>query len=155
MIHVTIKTKRVYSHDGNGMPKFETVDTTLEDGAEFSNFLKYLPMKNFISDELKIVSVMEDGKEIEKSKWEKMLIDIVQNIDKVEPTIDEKYESEKRRNDELEARLQELEKMIPKKAELKPERNDLTELKKRYTEKTGKKPYHGWDAETLNQKINE
>ena len=69
MIHVTIKTKKIYSHDNSGMPKFETINTTLEDGAQFDKFLKYLPFHNFIKDELEIISVIEDGKEIEKKNF--------------------------------------------------------------------------------------
>lgn len=157
MIHITIKTKRVYSHDGNGMPKFETIDTTLQDGVEFEKFLRYLPMKNFMLDKLKIVSVIEDGKEIDKSKWETMLGYVINGMTKQEATLEEKYALEKQRNDQLEARMAELEKMIPKKASVKQEQgqeqDELSDLRVSYTEKTGKKPFHGWDEKTLKQKI--
>jgi hypothetical protein len=156
MIHITIKTKRVYSHSGDGMPKFETINTTVEDGSQFVKFIKYLPFRSFIPKDLGIVKVVEDGKEIDKTKWVKALSEAVSNMTKIEPTITEKYETEKRRNDELNERLIALEEKLGKDTENPaPVNVDMEELKKAYTEKTGKKPYYGWDAETLTKKINE
>lgn len=161
MIHVTIKTKKIYSYDSSGMPKFETIDTTLQDGVQFEKFLKYLPYQNFIKDNLEIVRVIEDGKEIDKSKWNDLLINAVKSIGKTEPSLADKYEGEKKRNDELQERLDRLEKLLnePKempKIQAKVESSeDIEALRAEYAEKIGKRAYHGWDAETLKQKINE
>ena len=34
-----------------------------------------------------------------------------------------------------------------------PEEDDVAALRSEYQEKLGKRPYHGWDAETLREKI--
>lgn len=37
----------------------------------------------------------------------------------------------------------------------KPDTDDLSALREEYAEKLGKKPFHGWDAETLTAKMAE
>lgn len=161
MIHVTIKTKKVYSHDSSGMPKFETISTTLEDGAQYGKFIKYLPYQNFIPNDLEIVKVTKDGKEIDKSKWEAILKETVNQMTKVEPSLGEKYEAEKQRNDDLQSRLEMLEKMLNKPKEIEPIEPEVSQtetidtVRDQYFEKVGKKAYHGWDIETLKQKMKE
>lgn len=162
MIHVTIRTKKIYSYDAMGMPKFETIDTTLEDGAQFNKFIKYLPYQNYIPSDLEIVKVVKDKEEIDKTDWQKVLNSAIGGMTKVEPTIEEKYNSEKARNDELLERLAKLEAMLEPKNQLiesiepkiEIKLSELDQLREEYQEKVGKRPYHGWDIETLKQKIN-
>lgn len=146
------------------MPKFETINTTLQDGAQFDKFLKYLPFQNFIKDDLEIVEVFESkGKEIvqlDKKEWVEKLKSAISGIGEVEQTLADKYEEEKQRNDELQERLEKLEKLLNQPKELPKIKADvksdeLEGARRLYSEKTGKKPYHGWDVETLKQKINE
>lgn len=41
----------------------------------------------------------------------------------------------------------------PVKPEKAEDEDDLAELRAEYQEKIGKKPYHGWDADTLREKM--
>jgi hypothetical protein len=41
------------------------------------------------------------------------------------------------------------------KARPAPQRDELAELRARYQEVVGKRPYHGWDAEELQRRIKE
>lgn len=41
------------------------------------------------------------------------------------------------------------------KADAEKEEDELTELRSQYQEAVGKRAYHGWDAETLREKIAE
>ena len=143
------------------MPKFETINTTLQDGVQFEKFLKYLPYQNFIKDELEVVKVFDGEKELDKADWVNALKDAIKDIGKEEPTLADKYELEKKRNDELQERLLRLEtllnepKELPKKEPKVETADDIESLRAAYKEKVGKKAYFGWDAETLKQKINE
>lgn len=60
MIYVTIKTERVYGHDGDGMPKIETINQTLSEFG-FEKFLKLLPHQGYIKDRLKVVKAVHEG----------------------------------------------------------------------------------------------
>lgn len=163
MVNIRIKTKRVYSHGTDGMPKFEVINIALEDGAQFEKFLKYLPYKGYILDDLKVVEATANGEKIDTLKWQKRIDAKISEMGTVEETLHDKYEKEKRRNDDLESRLKELEnlmsgevKQLPKieaKVESTEETDEISELREAYKEKYGKRPYNGWDIETLKLKL--
>lgn len=163
MIYVTIKTKRVYGHGTDGMPKFEVIDITLEDGAQLTKFLKYLPYKQYITDDLRIVKVVSGGKEIDKSKWENILEKAISAQPKPISKLDEAekhLKEEKLRNDELLKRIEALEnkgtvdeiKQIgtPKIGTPVVLMEELTEM---YIAKFGRKPHYKWDEERLKEKL--
>lgn len=45
--------------------------------------------------------------------------------------------------------------MVAQSEPAEPVQDDLTDLRAEYQEAVGKKPYHGWDADTLREKIAE
>ena len=45
--------------------------------------------------------------------------------------------------------------MVAEAADADKEEDELTELRSQYQEAVGKRAYHGWDAETLREKIAE
>lgn len=169
MIYVKVETQRVYSHSENGMPKIEKIVQTFQDGMNFDKFLKYLPYQMYKS--VKIHSVLEiDGQEkneIDKDPWIAKLEAVLSKMNQPEESLQDKYEKEKLRNDELLARLErleanlkveqkpdELEKVDEKEIEEEPDVDEFEELKKQYFDKFGKNPHHLWKVETLKEKLN-
>ena len=111
---------------------------------------------------------MNNNDEVDKTPWEKKLNEAVKKMTTVEPTLKEKYEAEKDKatsqaklNAELMERLDSLEKSLkkPEKQSKTPiadgEKEEMKELRKAYLAKFEKKPYGGWDLETLKTKLEE
>lgn len=166
MMYVKINTERVYSHGTDGMPKIEKIVQTIEDGFPFQKFLKYLPFQGYINNKLKILRVFDSEKDYDVAKWQQMLDEVVNKMAVPEKTIDEKYEDEKQRNDELMERLAALEaKLNPvtepefeEEPENEPENVNPAEpteaqLRKEYEKKFKKKAHHLWSVETIKSKL--
>jgi hypothetical protein len=171
MIYVKVETQRVYSHGADGMPKIEKIEQTFNETFEFPKFLKYLPYQGYLVDRLKVTRVFDSEKEYDTAKWQKMLADVVVQMNVPEKNIHDKYEEEKQRNDELQKRLEALEAMLkeaPEKEEEtaeKPEtpenkqdekpKKPLTrgELSRMYLDRFGQKPHHLWTVDKLKEKL--
>jgi len=162
MITVVVETQRVYSHGNDGMPKVEKIQQKFQDGANFDKFLKYLPLQGYLNDKLRIVKVVEDGKEIDKEPYSNRLREVVRKLNIPEETIQDKYKKEKERNDELMERLAMLEAKVnnpehePETEKVKESTFDnLTkaELSEHYKEKFGKNPFPGWKKDELIEKL--
>ncbi len=173
MITVTVETQRVYSHDEKGMAKIETIPQKLKEGANFNKFLKYLPAQGYIKVKILKATDVKDGKvvEVDKSPYEKMLNEVISKKNTPEETIQDKYNKEKERNDELLARLAALESRVGNepKQELEKEKIEAgqeekvqsidfenatkAELSEVYKQKFGKKPFAGWKKEEIIEKL--
>lgn len=169
MKYIKVHTERVYSHSTDGMALIETNVQTFEDGFEFEKFLKYLPFQGYLNRKLKVVRVFDKEQEYDVEKWQEMLKAVVTKIITPEKSLDEKYEDEKQRNNELQERLDALEAMIKGaetkqgKVEVPVTETSVTEtpetepteaqLRKAYEKKFKKKAHHLWSAETIKNKL--
>lgn len=162
MITVVVETQKVYSHGTDGMPKVEKIQQKFREGANFNKFLKYLPFQGYINDKIRIVKAVDGENEVDKTPYEQKLKEVLIKLNTPEETIQDKYEKEKQRNDELSERLAALEaKFSQPKQELEKEKieestfEDLTkaELTELYKEKFGKNPFSGWKKEELMNKL--
>lgn len=108
---IYVQTKRVVSHNNDQTPIYEEIVQKLDENS-FKKFIKYLPYQNYVSAIVnKVIDINKNG-EIKKLNEIKVYQELVNQskLDKKGKTPQELYEEEKKRNDNLEKRLQELEK---------------------------------------------
>jgi len=174
MIVIFVETQKIYSYEGDGMPKIEKIEQSFSE-VEFIKFLKYLPFQNYLNNKLKVTKVEDWDRDVKKAsfptfEYEARLKQVVAKLSTTEPTVHDQLEAEKKRNDELMKRLEALEAKIPeqkvklvvteevaveevKDENLEPSSGELETLRAEYTKKHGKKPFHKWDVEILKSKI--
>lgn len=146
MIYIHVETKRVYSHGTDGMAKIETIVQKFEDGRNWQTFLKYLPYQGYLKGGVKVINVINiKGEVIEQlnvKEWQNQLNEVLLTLDVTPLSVEEKYEAEKKRNDELMERMASLEAKLG----LAVRPNEIELAEKKMTEPVN---YSGWSLENL------
>lgn len=138
----------------------------VHDTVEWANFLKNISANGYCKVDVESVKI------IEKVKENNFFVDKVsdyENVDAIKKEVETAFKNqteevltpEQQKIADLEAKLNALlglKEEKPSKKEVKKEISnpeDLEVLRAEYTDKVGKKPFHGWDAEQLKEKIAE
>lgn len=158
--------KLSYNSDGSIQNENQII-TLPHNRVEWRTFLKNIKMHNYIKVDV------EDAFYVDKKKDEEgYFVDIItkctedeikaikQEVDTAFKPAKEEMTPEQRRIAELEAKIELLTKSI--KGEVKIDKNNSVEekdemelLRGKYEAVVGKKPFNGWDKETLLQKMSE
>lgn len=130
--------------DENRTVQNENILVKLVHGAlEWANYLKYLHQNEFIK--AKVEKVLQGDKEIDVK-------DFQAEVDRAFTPAEVPMTADQKRIAALEAQIAEL---SGKKKGKSNDDDDLKDLKVKYEEVFGKKPFNGWDADTIKSKIEE
>jgi hypothetical protein len=148
---VHLQISRVVSQNDENEPIYDTHVIKLNEGYPFVNFLKQLPVLGLVKSKTMVVKVVENKEEVNKDPFQKMVIEAMATQKQpIQGDLSIQLEVEKKRNKELEARLEALENMINK-----PEKDSEKEqLIADYIEMKGKEPDKRWSAEKLKNELN-
>lgn len=151
---VHLQVARVVSHDNDNLAIIERTIVKLMEGANFDKFVKYMPLKSYIGKETKVLKVFENDKECSIDEFELKVRNALDKKVQLNTDLKVELEKERKRNDELEMRLNRLEANTPK--EPAPSKSLANETEVEIYERLfGEKPHHNMKLETIKLKIEE
>lgn len=100
---IVVRTSKVVSHKGDGMPELEVIDQKISPEVTFNKFIEFLPIQNYSKAE--VIRVLEDGKELDEvEKYQEMVNKSLKPDVKFGDSVDYKALSEKQ--SEMMARME-------------------------------------------------
>lgn len=121
---IVVKTEKVTSHKGDGMPVIETITQKISPELTFNKFIKYLLNQNYKSTT--VIKVLKDDKEVsEVKKYQDKIDYVLSSANKTKGQTDYKALSEKQ-SDQLTEALKRIEAL-----EDKGQNEDNTEDRKK------------------------
>lgn len=142
------------SYDENRKVQNENILVKLNHGVlEWNNYLKHIHANGFVK--AIVEKVMKGDKEIDKKAYQ-------DEVDKAFKPVEAPLTADQKRIADLEAKLEKLTNGSNDQSGGKGSKDgsddgndDLKDLKVKYEEVFGKKPFNGWDTDTIKKKIEE